>query len=229
IDADYARCSGRISSASRNAVSGVMPRRPRTISFMRVAGTWSMVDRALTLIPSGARYSSRRISPGWIGRIPLISCRQWRILNRNPPIAGFLLLDMPDAGERQMRTPDPEFLFRGTGKNFLACGNGLFFIGIEIERHGRICKLHCMAMDDVAPYQQLLSLGRKHIPFMAGCMACQWNRCHAVGQSVACHKLLQLPGSLIGCHGLLGCLEKRLCFFWRLCGRFLVQPIIGFA
>src|SRR3546814_14508882 len=34
-----------------------------------------MVDSALTLIPRGARYSSRRISPGWIGRMPFLDIR----------------------------------------------------------------------------------------------------------------------------------------------------------
>jgi hypothetical protein len=58
--------------ARRNAVSGVMPRRPRTMSFTRVAGTCSLLASALTLKSRGARQSSRRMSPGWIGRIPFL-------------------------------------------------------------------------------------------------------------------------------------------------------------
>src|SRR5690606_5677369 len=44
---------------------------------MRGAGTARALASALALMPSGTRKSSRRTSPGWIGRMPFlyISCR----------------------------------------------------------------------------------------------------------------------------------------------------------
>src|SRR5665213_4375314 len=48
------------------AVSAVTPRVPLTIALTRLAGTCSSAASALALSFSGLRYSSRRISPGWV-------------------------------------------------------------------------------------------------------------------------------------------------------------------
>src|SRR5205823_2901485 len=53
--------------ARRSAVSAVMARWPRTISLIRRGGTPVSLARRYWLRPSGARNSSCRISPGWIG------------------------------------------------------------------------------------------------------------------------------------------------------------------
>jgi hypothetical protein len=54
---------------SRSAVSAVIARFPRTMSFTRVAGTFSSMASRLAVRPSGFRKSSRSVSPGWIGGI----------------------------------------------------------------------------------------------------------------------------------------------------------------
>jgi hypothetical protein len=43
------------------------------MSLILGAGTCNAIAKALALIPSGTRNSSRRISPGWIGRILLVA------------------------------------------------------------------------------------------------------------------------------------------------------------
>ena len=52
--------------ARRRAVSGVIPRLPRRMSPIRVAGTRILMARAFAVIPSGPRNSSRNISPGCV-------------------------------------------------------------------------------------------------------------------------------------------------------------------
>ena len=56
-------------AAGRRAVSAVMPRLPCTISLIRRGGTPIATATRCWVIPSGSMYSSRRISPGWIGSI----------------------------------------------------------------------------------------------------------------------------------------------------------------
>lgn len=51
-------------AASRNTVSGVMPRRPRTMSLILAGGTCKVFDKACWLKPRGFKKSSHRISPG---------------------------------------------------------------------------------------------------------------------------------------------------------------------
>src|ERR1039457_7032924 len=51
----------------RRAVSAEIPRFSRTISLMRLGGTWISLARRYWLMPSGIRNSSRNISPGCIG------------------------------------------------------------------------------------------------------------------------------------------------------------------
>src|SRR5690606_14016114 len=53
--------------AGRSAVSGLMPRRPRTISFTRAGVTPMARASALLESPSGCMKSACRISPGWTG------------------------------------------------------------------------------------------------------------------------------------------------------------------
>src|SRR5579884_2208144 len=48
-----------------------MPRCSARIRLMRFAGTPIASARALALMSIGRRYSSRRISPGWMGRMAL--------------------------------------------------------------------------------------------------------------------------------------------------------------
>src|SRR5262249_35658283 len=52
--------------ASRSAVSAVMPRFPRTISFKRLSEMPSRFAASSCPRPSGFKYSSSRISPGGI-------------------------------------------------------------------------------------------------------------------------------------------------------------------
>jgi hypothetical protein len=52
-------------ASSRNAVSGLMPRLPATISWMRCGGTRSLSAKALELNPRASSFSLR-IAPGWI-------------------------------------------------------------------------------------------------------------------------------------------------------------------
>src|SRR5690606_14915348 len=53
--------------AGRSAVSGLMPRRLRTISFTRAGVTPMARASALLESPSGCMKSACRISPGWTG------------------------------------------------------------------------------------------------------------------------------------------------------------------
>src|SRR6266566_4238526 len=53
----------------RSAVLALIARSPRTISLIRRGGTLISLANRYWLMPSGARNSSWRISPGWIGLI----------------------------------------------------------------------------------------------------------------------------------------------------------------
>ena len=53
-------------------MSAVMFLDPFTIDVTRLAGTRMSFESLFALSPSGLRYSSRRISPGWIGRMPFL-------------------------------------------------------------------------------------------------------------------------------------------------------------
>ena len=60
--------------AKRMAVSGVMPRFPRTNSLTRLMGMPSLLASSAWLRPNGSRNSCKRISPGcvairWLGNI----------------------------------------------------------------------------------------------------------------------------------------------------------------
>ena len=59
--------------ARRSAVSGEIARRSRTMSLIRGAGTRNSIASAFALIHSGTRNSSRKISPGCIGRILFVA------------------------------------------------------------------------------------------------------------------------------------------------------------
>jgi hypothetical protein len=57
-------------SASRSAVSGLMPLRSRTMSLSLLAGTFKSFAKAFAGWRYGARYSSRRISPEFQASVP---------------------------------------------------------------------------------------------------------------------------------------------------------------
>src|SRR3546814_19442726 len=104
---------------------------------------------------------------------------------------------MAYAWKRQMCARYPEFFLCSALKYLFPCGDSLFLVTIEVDGNLRVGELHCVAMDDIAPNQQLLAFGGKHVAFMAGRMTRQCKRSHAFSQCLPGCKLLPLPPRFI--------------------------------
>src|SRR3989442_7600 len=102
-------------------------------------------------------------------------------------------------------------------------------VDVEDHRDLGMLQLDALCMDDVAPKQDLLSLGRKFIAGMSRGMTRQRDELHAVDDWLGTPKRVPLTGlDVRGCDGL-RTLEEPLRILWRLSGDFRRQPKVAFC
>src|SRR5260370_32814089 len=102
---------------------------------------------------------------------------------------------------------------------------------VDVENSGDLgmLELHPLCMDDVAPKQDSLSLGRKFIAGMSRGMTRQRHELHALDDCLGATKRVPLTGLDVRRGDGLSALEERLRILRRLSSDFRRQPKIAFS
>src|SRR6202790_1407946 len=119
-----------------------------------------------------------------------------------------------------MRHRDQNILARELRQQLLPRRRSRSLVDVENRGDLGMLQLDALCMDDVAPKQNFLSLGRKFIAGMSRGMTRQRDDLHAVDDGFGATERVPLTGlDVRRCDGL-GTLEERLRILWRLDSNF---------
>src|SRR5229473_2292960 len=127
-----------------------------------------------------------------------------------------------------MRRRDQNILARELRQQLIARRRSRSLVDVENRGDLGMLQLDALCMDDVAPKQDVLSLGRKFIAGVSRGMARQRDELHAVDDSLGATKRVPLTGlDVRRCDGL-RTLEEWLRILRRFCSDFRRQPKVAF-
>src|ERR1700680_1295793 len=128
-----------------------------------------------------------------------------------------------------MRNRDPNILARELRQQLLPRRRSRSLVDVENRGDLGMLQLDAQCMDDVAPKQDFLSLGRKFIAGMSRSMTRQRDGLHAVNDWLGATKGVPLAGLDVRRRDGLRTLEERLGLFRRFGGDFRRQPKVAFG
>src|SRR6266850_4296379 len=149
--------------------------------------------------------------------------------HRRPAILTPLLAQATQGRKIHMRPRDQHILTREPRQQLLPRRRSRSLVDVEHRGDLWTLQLDAQCMDDVAPKQDLLSLGQKFIAGMARGMPRQGDEFHAGDDWLGATKRVPLTGlDVRRCDGL-RTLEEWLCILRRLSSDFRRQPKVAFG